>query len=157
MLDSAVRHQLKQVILNSKKLATDFAAKAKKNGIVAKVVGTDQYRFSDLSREEFLFIIISTHGEGDPPDAAKKFYDYIHTEHLQLSKLNYAVLALGDTSYPLFCKTGEDVDAQLKKLGGKRVIAVKKCDGDTYPYIKSLKSLTTTKVNIGIIDVLYSY
>lgn len=115
---------------NSKKLATDFAAKAKKNGIVAKVVGTDQYRLSDLSREEFLFIIISTHGEGDPPDAAKKFYDYIHTEQLQLSKLNYAVLALGDTSYPLFCKTGEDVDAQLKKLGGKRVIAVKKCDVD---------------------------
>ncbi len=113
---------------NSKKLATDFAAKAKKNGIIAKVFGTDQYRFSDLTKEEFLFTIISTHGEGDPPDAARKFYDYIHTETVDLKKLNYSVLALGDTSYPMFCKTGEDVDLQFEKLGGKRITPVQKCD-----------------------------
>jgi sulfite reductase (NADPH) flavoprotein alpha-component len=113
---------------NSKKLATDFAAKAKKNGIIAKVVGTDQYRLTDLVKEEFLFIIISTHGEGDPPDAAKKFYDFIHQSDLKFTKLNYGVLALGDTSYPLFCKTGEDVDIQFEKLGGNRVIPIQKCD-----------------------------
>jgi sulfite reductase (NADPH) flavoprotein alpha-component len=40
------------------------------------------------------------------------------------------VFALGDTSYPLFCKAGEDVDAQLEKLGGKRLIDIQKCDVD---------------------------
>ena len=40
------------------------------------------------------------------------------------------MLALGDTSYPLFCKAGEDVDAQLQKLGGERVVSLHKCDTD---------------------------
>src|SRR5882757_7403301 len=37
---------------NSKRLATDFAAKAKKIGIAAKLVSLDQYRISDLPKEE---------------------------------------------------------------------------------------------------------
>ena len=56
--------------------------------------------------------MISTHGEGEPPLAAKKFYDHIHQNGFKLDKLKYSVLALGDTSYPLFCKTGEEVDEQ---------------------------------------------
>lgn len=115
---------------NSKRLATIFAAKAKKSGINAKVVSMDQYRTGDLSREEYLLSIVSTHGEGDPPAAAKKFYDQIHLNGFELPKLKYSVLALGDTSYPLFCKTGEDVDAQLQKLGGKRIVPMQKCDVD---------------------------
>src|SRR5882762_5421634 len=98
---------------NSKKLATDFAAKAKQNHVHAKVIGMDQYRLTDLSKEEYLLAVISTHGEGEPPAAAKKFYDHIHNNGFKLEKLKYGVLALGDTSYPLFCKAGEDVDQQL--------------------------------------------
>ena len=115
---------------NSKKLATIFAAQAKKSGINAKVVSMDQYRTSDLSKEEYLLSIVSTHGEGDPPAAAKKFYDQIHQNGFELPKLKYSVLALGDTSYPLFCKTGEDVDTQLQKLGGNRIVPMQKCDVD---------------------------
>jgi sulfite reductase (NADPH) flavoprotein alpha-component len=48
---------------NSKKLATDFAAKAKQNHVHAKVVGMDQYRLTDLAKEEYLLAVISTHGE----------------------------------------------------------------------------------------------
>jgi sulfite reductase (NADPH) flavoprotein alpha-component len=113
---------------NSKRLATDFAAKAKQKSIHAKVIGMDQYRLTDLSKEEYLLAVISTHGEGEPPIAAKKFYDHIHNNGFKLEKLKYGVLALGDTSYPLFCKTGEDVDVQLDKLGGKRIVPLQKCD-----------------------------
>ncbi len=113
---------------NSKKLATDFAAKAKQNHVHAKVVGMDQYRLTDLTKEEYLLAVISTHGEGEPPAAAKKFYDHIHNNGFKLEKLKYGVLALGDTSYPLFCKTGEDVDEQLNKLGGNRIVPLQKCD-----------------------------
>ena len=113
---------------NSKKLATEFATKAKKSGINAKLVSLDQYRLNDLSKEEYFFAVISTQGDGEPPAAAKKFYDHIHQNSAQLSKLKYGVLALGDTAYPQFCKVGEDVDLQLNKLGGERVISLQKCD-----------------------------
>ncbi|MDO9374176.1 MAG: flavodoxin domain-containing protein [Ferruginibacter sp.] len=113
---------------NSKRLATDFATKAKQKHIHAKVVGMDQYRLTDLAKEEYLLAVISTQGEGEPPVAAKKFYDHIHQNGFKLEKLKYSVLALGDTSYPLYCKTGEEVDEQLNKLGGKRIAPLQKCD-----------------------------
>ena len=115
---------------NSKKLATDFAAKAKKKGINAKLVGLEQYRLTDLSKEEYFFTVISTQGDGEPPAAAKKFYDHIHRGGFRLEKLKYSVLALGDTSYPLFCKAGEDVDQQLQSIGGQRIVSLQKCDTD---------------------------
>jgi sulfite reductase (NADPH) flavoprotein alpha-component len=113
---------------NSKRLATDFATRAKQRHINAKVVGMDQYRMNDLLKEEYLLAVVSTHGDGEPPIAAKKFYDHIHQNGFKLDKLKYSVLALGDTSYPLYCKTGEDVDEQLNKLGGVRIAPLQKCD-----------------------------
>jgi sulfite reductase (NADPH) flavoprotein alpha-component len=115
---------------NSKKVATDFAMKAKKSSINAKVVSLDQYRLTDLPKEEYLLAVISTQGEGEPPSSAKKFYDHIHQNGFKLEKLKFSVLALGDTSYPLFCKAGEDVDTQLERLGGNRFVPIQKCDVD---------------------------
>ena len=115
---------------NSKKLATDFAARAKKKGIQAKLVGLEQYRLNDLSKEEYFLTVISTQGDGEPPAAARKFYDHIHRGEVKLNSLKYSVLALGDTAYPLFCKAGEDVDQQLQKIGGHRLLDLQKCDTD---------------------------
>lgn len=115
---------------NSKKLATDFATKAKKLQFQTKLLSLEQYRLNDLLKEAFFVTVISTQGEGEPPAAAQKFYDHIHQNGFQLQNLQYAVLALGDTSYPLFCKAGEDVDLQLSKLGGKRIMPIQKCDVD---------------------------
>lgn len=115
---------------NSKRLATEFAGKAKKRGHNAKIQGLDQYRLTDLSKEEYFLAIMSTHGDGEPPVAAQKFYDFVHQNELKLSKLKYGVLALGDSGYPLFCKAGEDLDIRLNTLGGTRLVPLQKCDID---------------------------
>lgn len=115
---------------NSKKLATDFAAKAKKKGILTKLVSLDQYKLTELPKEEYFITVISTQGDGEPPVTAQKFYDHIHNNGFKLPQLKYGVLALGDTAYPLFCKTGEDVDKQLQYLGGQRIANLQKCDLD---------------------------
>lgn len=115
---------------NSKKLATDFASKAKKNGIQTKLVSLDQYKLTELPKEEYFITVISTQGDGEPPVAAQKFYEHIHNNGFKLPQLKYAVLALGDTAYPMFCKTGEDVDKQLQHLGGQRIAGLQKCDLD---------------------------
>ncbi len=143
---------------NSKKLATEFATKAKQNRIAAKVIGMDQYKLTDLTKEEYLLAVVSTHGEGEPPAAAKKFYDHIHNNGFKLENLKYSVLALGDTSYPLFCKTGEDVDLQLNKLGGQRIAPIQKCDieyeDDANNWFSSvLKQLTVSKTETKTVAV----
>jgi sulfite reductase (NADPH) flavoprotein alpha-component len=115
---------------NSKKIATEFANQAKKSGVQAKLVSLDQYRLTDLQKEEHVLVVISTQGDGEPPASAKKFYDYLQENTLSLPKLNFGVLALGDTAYPLFCKAGEDIDCRLQQLGATRAVAIQKCDTD---------------------------
>jgi sulfite reductase (NADPH) flavoprotein alpha-component len=115
---------------NSKRLASSFAAKAKKAGINAKIVDLNQYRVNDLQKEEYFITVVSTHGDGEPPAAAKKFFDHIHANGFKLEKMNYGVIALGDTSYPLFCKAGEQIDLQLNKMGAQRLVPLQKCDVD---------------------------
>lgn len=115
---------------NSKKLANDFAAKLKKRGVQIKLKSMDQYRLNDLEKEVHLLMIMSTQGDGEPPEAAKKFFEHIHANDLSLNHLHYAVVALGDTAYPLFCKAGEDVDKRFAHLNAKRMAELKKCDID---------------------------
>lgn len=115
---------------NSKKLATALAGIIKKKGIQVKLADLSQYKPKDLGKEEFFFVIISTQGEGEPPALARKFYDYIHENEIDLSHLKFGVLALGDSSYPQFCKTGEEVDDRFETMGAQRIIPLKKCDID---------------------------
>lgn len=143
---------------NSKRLATDFATKAKQKSIHAKVIGMDQYRLSDLTKEEYLLALISTHGEGEPPIAAKKFYDHIHQNGFKLNSLKYSVLALGDTSYPLYCKTGEEMDEQFEKLGGVRIAPMQKCDVEYETdanawFNEVLENLSSPRIGISQDDV----
>lgn len=115
---------------NSKKLATDFAVRAKAQGLQTKLVNLAQYRLTDLMKEEYFFTVISTQGEGEPPEAAKKFYDFLASSPPRLDQMKYGVLALGDTSYPLFCKAGEDIDLWLGRSGATQVVALQRCDTD---------------------------
>ncbi|MCT3816381.1 sulfite reductase [Elizabethkingia anophelis] len=115
---------------NSKKLATELAGVAKKKGIQVKLGDLSQYKPKDLAKEEYLFVVISTQGEGEPPILVKKFYDYIHENELNLSNIKFGVLALGDSTYPQFCKTGEDLDTRFEVLGAERIIPLKRCDID---------------------------
>jgi sulfite reductase (NADPH) flavoprotein alpha-component len=139
---------------NSKKIATQFAAIAKKKGIQVKLTDLSQYKISDLEKEEYFFTIISTQGEGEPPIPAKKFYDYLHENEIVLTKMKFAVLALGDSSYPLFCKTGEDIDARFEKFGAKRFAALQKCDvdyeADALAWFDNILTLINEKEDIKI-------
>ncbi|TGL72202.1 diflavin oxidoreductase [Leptospira jelokensis] len=115
---------------NSKKLGTELVKKLKELGVQAKLKSTDTYKAKDLKEEEYLFVVVSTHGDGEPPQAAKPFIQILSETKDSLSKVKFAVLGLGDTSYPLFCQTGIDVDSMLEKLGAERIHELGKCDVD---------------------------
>ncbi|WP_185852558.1 diflavin oxidoreductase [Blattabacterium cuenoti] len=116
---------------NAKNLAFSIVRKAKNIDLQMNLISLDQYRLIDLKKENYFFIIISTHGEGEPPSSAKSFFNFIHQEEdLHLDNMKYSVLALGDRSYPFFCKAGENVDKRLHEVGASRLIPLHKCDVD---------------------------
>lgn len=139
---------------NSKKIAVELGNRAKKQGAQVKLKSLDQYRPNDLKKEKQVFLVVSTHGDGEPPEAARKFYDYVHTEKLELNDLKYGVLALGDSAYPLFCKTGEDLDAKLNELGASRIVPLQKCDtdfeSDAQQWIEELLSAAAPQGEVAV-------
>lgn len=110
------------------KLAERMATDA---GINATVKNMEAYPPRSILKEKRVLVIVSTHGKGDPPFQAKAMYDYLHAKRApELNELEYAVLALGDSSYYHFCKTGKDVDTRLNELGAKRLKEINCSDVD---------------------------
>lgn len=116
---------------NGEKLAEKLHAKAIAQGYRAHLKSMGDYKKNELKKEENLLLILSTHGEGDPPDTALDLHEFIFSKRApSLENLNYSVLALGDTSYEFYCKTGRDFDEQLKKLGASALYERQDCDVD---------------------------
>lgn len=116
---------------NARRIATELAEQLRARGVNARLFGTDTYPRRGLKEERYLFVVISTHGDGDPPDHARDLLEYLNGRRAsRLGSLRYAVLALGDSSYPHFCLTGRQVDARLESLGGRRLLPLGEADVD---------------------------
>src|SRR5690606_9755984 len=74
--------------------------------------------------------VISTYGEGAPPDTARGFARHTMAAPAALDHLDYAVLALGDREYPDFCAFGHGVDRWLHAGGGRRLFDMIEMDGE---------------------------
>ncbi|XRD24431.1 assimilatory sulfite reductase (NADPH) flavoprotein subunit [Lysinibacillus fusiformis] len=116
---------------NSQGLAEKYASLLKAQNVDVTVSSLGKFKASNLKKITNLLLIVSTHGEGDPPDQAIQFYEFLHSKRApKLEHLQYSVLALGDSSYEFFCKTGKDLDEQFAKLGATRIVPRTDCDVD---------------------------
>jgi sulfite reductase (NADPH) flavoprotein alpha-component len=116
---------------NAESVANDAAQIAKAHGLKPVVKGMDEVEANALAGMEYLLVITSTYGEGEMPDNAQMLWDAVKSDSMpRLEKLQYSVLALGDTSYDLFCKAGKDWDERLAELGAKRIYDRTDCDVD---------------------------
>lgn len=116
---------------NGKGLAKMTEKMAADIGLPVEVKSMEDYQPKELVNEQYLLVIVSTHGDGVPPFQAKAVYDHLHGKRAQrLEETQYAVLALGDSSYFHFCKTGIDFDSKLEALGAKRIREILCCDVD---------------------------
>uniref|UniRef100_A0A8D0MYB4 Methionine synthase reductase n=1 Tax=Sus scrofa TaxID=9823 RepID=A0A8D0MYB4_PIG len=69
-----------------------------------------------------LVVVVSTTGNGDPPDTARKFVKAIQDKTLPgdlLAHLRYGLLGLGDSEYTYFCNGGKIIDKRLQELGAQ--------------------------------------
>lgn len=116
---------------NGRRIAEKLARNLESAGIAVRAVSTADYAVRELAQERLLYLIASTHGDGDAPDDARAFNDFLFSRRAgRLERLAYSVLALGDSSYPQFCAVGRKFDAQLATLGARRLAPVADCDVD---------------------------
>ncbi|PTB86729.1 sulfite reductase [NADPH] flavoprotein alpha-component [Pseudidiomarina aestuarii] len=116
---------------NTETVAGQLAEKAKSSGIEVKLWDMAEYKPRELKNEQYLAVLTSTHGEGEPPDNAMDLYEFLGSRKAPgLKGLKYSVLSLGDSSYEYFCQTGKDFDERLQKLGATTVIPRVDCDVD---------------------------
>ena len=107
---------------NAKRAAEALLAKLQAAHLPARLLRADAYPLRELADETLLYVVISTQGDGDPPDDARGFLEFVEGRRAPaLKKLKFAVLALGDSSYPQFCAIGRRIDQRLQALGGERI------------------------------------
>jgi sulfite reductase (NADPH) flavoprotein alpha-component len=110
--------------------------------------------FSKLDELEKVFVIISTWGDGDPPDDAEDFCEALEdVEAARFAGLEYSVFALGDSGYELFCECGKKVDKQLSFAGAKSIVDRVDCDIDIDEPFREWKEtlLSVLKKDVSVV------
>jgi sulfite reductase (NADPH) flavoprotein alpha-component len=116
---------------NSAELAKALSVSAIERGLSAQVFDVAHYKPRRLKDEQDLLVIASTHGEGDPPQSAVEFFEFVEGHKApRLDSLRFSVLALGDSSYELYCEGGKRLDRRFEELGATRLHPRVDCDVD---------------------------
>ncbi|WP_071912982.1 assimilatory sulfite reductase (NADPH) flavoprotein subunit [Aeromonas sp. SCS5] len=116
---------------NAKGVATAIKAQAEARGLPVTLASMADYKPKQLKKESHLLVVVSTYGEGEPPESAVDLHDQLKKGKIgKLEGLKFAVLGLGDSSYEFFCQTGKDFDDFIAKAGAERIHELASLDVD---------------------------
>ncbi|WP_431418424.1 assimilatory sulfite reductase (NADPH) flavoprotein subunit [Aeromonas dhakensis] len=116
---------------NAKGVASAIKAQAEARGLPVTLTSMADYKPKQLKKETHLLVVVSTYGEGEPPESAVDLYEQLKKGKVgKLEGLKFAVLGLGDSSYEFFCQTGKDFDSLMTKAGADRVHELASLDVD---------------------------
>lgn len=116
---------------NGQSLAEELSRKIDEQNIKVTTSALDDFKPKNFKKVQDLLIVTATHGEGEPPDNAITFYEFLFSRKApKLKDVRFSVLSLGDQSYEFFCQTGKDFDNRLEELGGQRLYPRVDCDVD---------------------------
>ena len=114
---------------NAKAVAGQIQAQAQSRGLNVKLVNMADYKSSQLKKEQFIAVAVSTYGEGEPPEDAINLHEYLASKKApKLTGVKVAVVGLGDSSYEYFCQTAIDFEQRFSALGAD--VAVARADLD---------------------------
>ena len=116
---------------NSRDIAKTLAAAATAQGLAPKVSDLSDYKVRQLKDEQDVLFIVSTYGEGDPPQPSVGFFEFLEGPRApKLDGVRFSVLALGDSTYEKYCEAGKRIDNRLEELGATRLSPRVNCDID---------------------------
>ncbi|WP_219278747.1 assimilatory sulfite reductase (NADPH) flavoprotein subunit [Aeromonas jandaei] len=116
---------------NAKGVASAIKVQAEARGLPVTFTSMADYKPKQLKKESHLLVVVSTYGEGEPPESAVDLHDQLKKGKIgKLEGLKFAVLGLGDSSYEFFCQTGKDFDDFLAKAGAERIHELASLDVD---------------------------
>jgi len=114
---------------NGEGIAQALVAEAQLAGLAVRARSLNELKPSMLKKYEHAVFIISTHGEGDPPDDALDLFEYLESSRAtRLNSLRFRVLALGDRSYSRFCEAGRKLEELLLARGARKFAERVECD-----------------------------
>ena len=109
---------------NSRRLGERLRERLVSVGHTVRLVSAADVTGKQLAAATSLWAVVSTQGEGDPPDEARGLWELLSGRKApKLSQATFAVFGLGDSSYPKFCEAGKFLDERLATLGGTRLLA----------------------------------
>ena len=116
---------------NAAEVARGLEAAVKAKGLACSLADMADYKVRQLSQEEDVLIVVSTYGEGDPPQPATGFFEFMEGRKApKLEGVRFAVLALGDSTYEYYCQAGKKLDQRFEELGAQRLTDRVDCDVD---------------------------
>lgn len=115
---------------NAESLAHQLEQKAENIGFKVQVHNLAELPLTNLFYDEYAVFIVSTWGEGEPPDDAEEFWEDLQNADFELKQLRYSVFGLGDSSYDIFNGFARDLDERLQQLEAVPVIRRVEADCD---------------------------
>ncbi|WGE48189.1 assimilatory sulfite reductase (NADPH) flavoprotein subunit [Actinobacillus equuli] len=107
---------------NAKSVADKLAERLTTEGVNVTRTSLKDYKAKNIADEKLVLLVTSTQGEGEAPEEGVVLLKLLNGKKApKLDRLQFAVLGLGDSSYPNFCQAGKDFDQRFYDLGATRL------------------------------------
>ncbi|WP_018650683.1 assimilatory sulfite reductase (NADPH) flavoprotein subunit [Actinobacillus capsulatus] len=107
---------------NAKSVADKLAERLTAEGVNVARISLKDYKAKNIADEKLVLLVTSTQGEGETPEEGVVLLKLLNGKKApKLDRLQFAVLGLGDSSYPNFCQAAKDFDQRFYDLGATRL------------------------------------